>query len=380
MSYNGEIINILRFCIGGLVLLVGSILDIRTRRIPNRLWLISGLVAALLLLVHLFNIDGGLGTVFMVLPPVFLYYYFYSDVDRGWKLSGKEWGWVVIGVISLAIYIVSVFHFNVAGVDKTLLYLLVATFFLFIINEVLLLLKDRSSRISWLILMFLCFISLFYLSMHDQASHQAGLVFAKVSLNQGFMLSTSILLTIIVIYSLYNAGVVMGGADAKALMFVALLMPAYPVVSALSRDTLFFEKLSAFPFQAYVFPFAIAILINGALLLLLYPLFFLILNVVRKDLSFPKCLFGYRLETSLFRDRFVWLLEREKDGDNKMALRPLGEREEMKQLESFIAGNVKKVWVQPKIPFLVLMTMGYVIAMIQGNMIYVALFFISDVL
>ncbi len=364
-------LNVSRFVIGIVVLMIASVMDIRTRKVMNRVWLISGGLATVLFLLFLAHNETGPISILISLPVIFLYYYFYSEIDYSHIPKGSEWLMAALGLVSLGIYIWSVFHFKVLENSTTLVLLIGASILLFLFNEIILLRQDKSSRFSWIILILLCFITLFYLSQFDPVSYAEGFNFSQGKLDISFLISTSVLMMILIIYSMYNAGIIMGGADAKGLMFISFLFPAYPVVSSWSLDTYFFGQVAEYPFMVYIFPFTLAVLINGALLLFLYPLVFILFNLTRKDLEFPKCLFGYRLEVEKFKDRFVWLLEKETKNGNKMSLKPLEEEEEQKQLDAFTAMDREKVWVQPKIPFLVLLTFGFASAFVLGNIIYI---------
>ena len=369
MDFNDSL-NIIRLLVGLIVLVIGSFTDIRTRKVPNRLWLFSGAIASLLLVAFVAHETSQLIPVLLTLIVIFYYYYFYSDLEFTGMPRGNDLFFAVLGIASIGFYVWAVFYYNI---PMNLSILLLITFVLLLVNEVMLLRKGSSSRMSWLILLLLCFITLGFLSQYDIASIEKGVPIAAAGngINTSFLLITSIFLMITAIYAMYCSGLIMGGADAKGLMLISLLLPAYPVVSGLHVDTYFYHILDEIPLQAYIFPFSMTILINGALLLLLYPLFFLALNLVRKNFKFPFCLFGYKLDIDQFEKKFVWLLEIVKDGKRKMVLSPPREKKkEKKLLQELVDAGEKRIWVQPKIPFLVAVTVGYLIAIIFGNAIH----------
>ena len=370
MDFNDSL-NIIRLLVGLIVLVIGSVTDIRTRKVPNRLWLISGAIASLLLVAYIAHESSNVIPVLLTLTVIFYYYYFYSDLEFNGLPKGNDRFFAILGVASIGFYIWAIFYYDI---PMNISILLLITFVLLMINEVMLLRKGTSSRMAWLILLIMCFITLGFLSQYDISSIEKGVPIAATGtpgLDSSFMLITSIFLMITAIYAMYCSGIIMGGADAKGLMLVSLLLPAYPAVSGLHMDTYFYEVLDKIPLQAFIFPFSMTILINGALLLLLYPLFFLGLNLIRKDFKFPYCLFGYRLDLDKFEKRFVWLLEIIKDGKRKMVLSPPREKaEEKKLLKQLVDAGEKRIWVQPKIPFLVAVTVGYLIAIVFGNAIH----------
>lgn len=366
-------INIVRFAAGLITLLIGCWMDLKTRKVRNRLWLISGGVAGLLLVMAVADLSRSAFAVVLTVVPIYYFYYFYSDLDPERMPRGSEWAWALMGLAVIGLYAGAVFHYNI---PRMVSLMLLITFILLSINEVMLLRYGRSNRLSWMVLIILSFVSLVLLTQYDGASINAEVPFAAASdpIHPSFMLITSVLLIITVIYSMYNSGIIMGGADAKALMLISLMVPAYPVVGHLSFSTYFFEILDTVPLQRFLLPFSLASLLNGAILLLVYPLFFLVLNLVRRDFRFPRCFFGYRLNIDLFEKRFVWLLEIERDGRRKMALSPPRDEKKVKeQLDIFRKAGDEKIWVQPKIPFVIPMTAGYVISILFGNLVFLFL-------
>ncbi|HEC91581.1 MAG TPA: hypothetical protein ENI51_01085, partial [Candidatus Atribacteria bacterium] len=66
MLYIASILELLRFLIGGVILIYASYTDIKTRRAPNTLWIImisSGLV---ILILQYLTYGFGLQTVYLV--------------------------------------------------------------------------------------------------------------------------------------------------------------------------------------------------------------------------------------------------------------------------------------------------------------------------
>ncbi len=52
-----EMLDLLRFSLGSAMLCYGSWTDLKTRRVPNEVWLISGSIASLLLFYE-FSVDN----------------------------------------------------------------------------------------------------------------------------------------------------------------------------------------------------------------------------------------------------------------------------------------------------------------------------------
>ena len=159
-----------------------------------------------------------------------------------------------------------------------------------------------------------------------------------------------------------------GGADAKALFAIALLFPVYPRIGSFPLISIPYIDI----FET-VFPFALLVLLNSALLFIIVPLIYIIYNASRRNLRFPLCLFGYQLETALVQKKFVWLMEYVDDETGKLraSIFPLKDEENYaKKLKKLQEKNIQKVWVTPQIPFIIPMTVGIILSTIIGNPVF----------
>ncbi len=161
----------------------------------------------------------------------------------------------------------------------------------------------------------------------------------------------------------YYIGIIYGGADAKAVLVLAILMPFYPNISGFTHASLSMEHVSL---MEIFFPFTFLILLNSCLILLVLPVAYLVLNLKNGDIGFPQMLFGYRKNIKDIPDSFVWPMERYgRDGKLTVKLLPRGDEEEI--IESLRRRGRKRVWVTPKIPFIVPMSIGFVFSFVIGN-------------
>jgi archaeal preflagellin peptidase FlaK len=168
----------------------------------------------------------------------------------------------------------------------------------------------------------------------------------------------------VVFFFLYQFSVIKGGADAKALIAIALLIPLYP-------------RLDPFPLiqvtvdaTQYIMPFAISVLFNAALLTLVVPLVILAYNIYRHDIKFPVMFFGYTMELTEARKKFVWPMEYVKDGVLKMSVFVKSDDSTEEQINQLEAAGRTKIWVTPKIPFLIPITASLIFSSIVGNIIF----------
>lgn len=167
----------------------------------------------------------------------------------------------------------------------------------------------------------------------------------------------------------YYIGLIYGGADAKAMLVLAILMPCYPEIQGFTAANLSVENMEI---MQVFFPFTFIVLLNACLLLLVLPPVYLFRNLSKGDVSFPMMFFGYRKDIDDIPGSFVWPMESyEKTGKHTVRLFPKGDEEEM--LASLRSMGRKRVWVTPKIPFIVPMAMGFVISFVVGNPIWLLL-------
>ncbi len=168
----------------------------------------------------------------------------------------------------------------------------------------------------------------------------------------------------VLIFFLYQFNVIKGGADAKALMAIALLMPRYPMIGPFPLVHVTVDATQ------YIMPFAILVLFNAALLTLVVPLIMFFYNLYKRDVKIPAMLFGYMMELPDVRTKFVWPMEYIKDGKIRISafVRPDDSIEE--QIDQLEAAGKTRLWVTPKIPFLIPITASIIFSSIVGNIIF----------
>ena len=179
-----------------------------------------------------------------------------------------------------------------------------------------------------------------------------------------------IMIWLIIFYGFYNLGIIRGGADAKALMAMMIMFPLYPIIEYITIKNSFLLLLDDFPIIANLFPFAFTILINGAMILLVYMICLVVFNAARHDLKFPQAFLGYKLPIREVPRKFVWLMERVQHGTQKVILFPRDDIDLKKELKLLKKAGARKVWVTPKVPFIIPLMIGLVIAIFVGNILF----------
>ncbi|MBI4393238.1 MAG: prepilin peptidase [Euryarchaeota archaeon] len=157
-------------------------------------------------------------------------------------------------------------------------------------------------------------------------------------------------------YVFHRLGLIAGGADAKALMALAALAPL-PI------------HLEALPAYPGIVPTPFSILGNALLGILIVPLGLVLVNVARGDFQFPAMLIGYKMRPENVVDSPVWLMDRLEEGRMKRRyMLPHDDAEE--QVPLFLEKGIDQVWVTPKVPFMIPLLLGFVLAFTAGDVVF----------
>jgi archaeal preflagellin peptidase FlaK len=142
-----------------------------------------------------------------------------------------------------------------------------------------------------------------------------------------------------------------GGADAKALMVLAILAPKSPHDSSLPV------------------PPALDALANGTLLLVALPVLFVLFNILRGHWS-PVMWLGVRMRVVAAQQRHVWPMQVATE-DGKVRWRfwqRIGTRLDGEYRALYRAG-VDTVWATPKIPLIGALVVGLAVSWLWGNLV-----------
>lgn len=158
-------------------------------------------------------------------------------------------------------------------------------------------------------------------------------------------------------FAFFQLRLIFGGADAKALMAIAILAPLEP-------------SIEQFPiWKGSVMPFSWSIFSNSIIMFMFIPLGFLIFNIAKRNIKFPYALLGYKTNLQKAREKFVWPLEKIVDGQRKFAYMPK-EYDADDEFEEFEKNGIDEVWVTPKIPFMIPLLIGFIFAFIFGDILF----------
>ncbi len=173
------------------------------------------------------------------------------------------------------------------------------------------------------------------------------------------LLAVPIMMMLIVL--MYILDVIRGGADAKALMALSIVFPVYPVIAGFPLIGAHGDMLQT------IVPFTFSVLVNAAILVVFAPLVFLAVNLYRRDLRFPQMLLGVRMEGSEATGKHVWLMERIEEGKHVLYTRPKMEEDLPKEITLLGSYGHSRIWVTPKIPFIVPISISVILTTFIGN-------------
>lgn len=163
-----------------------------------------------------------------------------------------------------------------------------------------------------------------------------------------------------VVYGLWWVGLIAGGADAKALMAFGVLMP-FPLALA-----------EGIPLWQTPLPGGVVLLMNSLLAFLLIPLAFFAWNLAHGDVRLPHAFLGVKRRAADVRRGHVWPMETVDAETGARRTKLFASRMSDSEIEETFARvqalGEQKVWVSPKIPFMIPMLVGLLLAFTVGDL------------
>lgn len=169
-----------------------------------------------------------------------------------------------------------------------------------------------------------------------------------------------------------------GGADAWALIFISLTIPAFPVLPLFGESPLGFLPFS--------------VLINAVILNLIAPIGIFVMNIVKGNRGpVAGLFFGFPVEGSKIKESWGFVMEdiSEKNGvlerkfvsftdamrrmvadENRIYTKDLREHPEKYKKELALYGKAGKVWISYAVPFILPITAGLVVALVFGDILF----------
>lgn len=173
------------------------------------------------------------------------------------------------------------------------------------------------------------------------------------------LLTAPVMMMAIVV--MYMLDIIRGGADAKALMALSVMFPFYPSIGPVPLIA------AEGTYAEIMFPFSFVVLVTAAVIVAFAPLAFAARNLAAGEFEMPYALLGYRLDAQDVKGRKVWLMERVEDGAHRRSTRPRRDEDLGAEVDRLVSAGHTRLWVTPKIPFIVPMTIALAFAAVVGN-------------
>ncbi|MCI4333151.1 MAG: hypothetical protein L3K01_05440 [Thermoplasmata archaeon] len=177
----------------------------------------------------------------------------------------------------------------------------------------------------------------------------------------------AVFVSVLVARGLFESGLLYGGADAKALMVAAVAVP-------IDAAPWFVTHASASGILAF-YPFAITVLMNGALVAVVVPIALIVRNASRRQWNGWRTFTGYPLDVEELPKRFVWVADPTFHRDDSETSED-DQKERARLRDELRAKGIRTVWVTPQIPFVVLLAAGAILGVVVGNVLVDLLSFV----
>jgi len=159
-------------------------------------------------------------------------------------------------------------------------------------------------------------------------------------------------------YAMFQLRLIFGGADAKALMALAILIPFQPQIYSIPL------------WGQSIMPGSWTVFSNAVVVFLIIPISLLIYNLIKRDIVFPYCLLGYKMDIETAKQNFIWPLERiDEQGKRRFSYMPK-DFDVDEELKIFEQRGIDRIWVTPKIPFMIPLLIGFILTFILGDILF----------
>lgn len=169
---------------------------------------------------------------------------------------------------------------------------------------------------------------------------------------------------IVLAYVLWYVRLLYGGADAKAMMALAVLLPYRPA-----------HHVGAWglPVGEAFLPTALTTLTNGVALMVMLPVLFALYNLVRGHVAVPAMFVGRKMPLEAAANSPVWIMEHVDDaGQVRRRTFPRRDLDATANAARLHEKGVMEVWVTPKVPFMIPLAVGYLLALGVGDVVFQA--------
>ena len=175
-----------------------------------------------------------------------------------------------------------------------------------------------------------------------------------------------IVISVLIARGLFEARLLYGGADAKALMASSLVLPLMLAPFPIVNPPVSYATSTLLTYT----PVGITILIDGALLTLLIPIGMLVVNFRRGFREFPEALYLLEIPTKELPHHFVWLRRPPPEGEEDVETAKEDQELREAEMRRLLDLGVDRVLVTPQLPMVTALAAGAFAALFFGNFLY----------
>lgn len=207
---------------------------------------------------------------------------------------------------------------------------------------------------------------------------------SRLDLQYFQILLISVFIISVIAYLVCKFKKAFGCGDARGLIVLSILYPINPIYS-LSTVTFPLFKLSPlFPFIFIVLENAILLLASASIILFCYNLLHLSPEMIKKP---TYMFFGYKTKiTSLKNNGYYYLLDKIMIKENEIIVKTFEQKglsintDLKEELEEYMKKGLiqNEIWITPSIPFMVFITIGFIIAITVGDIATIILPFVYN--
>jgi len=170
---------------------------------------------------------------------------------------------------------------------------------------------------------------------------------------------TSVPILFVIFLGMFASGMIKGGADAKCLITMAMVLQTYP--KALGMPMVPIPSL-----HAQIFPFTVAVLMHACLFTVLFIIYYLAVNIKRRDIRVPQMFMGYRSDMNKAAASHVWPMETVIDG----TIRTTTKAQDPGSIALLRQHGAERIWVTPMVPFIIPLTAAFMFVSFIGNLAF----------
>ena len=176
------------------------------------------------------------------------------------------------------------------------------------------------------------------------------------------MIAIPILATYTVMILLYYFGLMKGGADVICLIAMGMVFQHYPVLNGMpliEPGTGIYDAVFLFP----LFVLMIALVITAVVMLI----YFFVRNLRNGDTG-TAMFFGYRMDLGDVPGSMVWPIQDIINGEPVTVWNAVDDPDVLQRLWD---AGAERIWVTPKIPFLIPIFAGFLFMVMIGNPLFI---------